>query len=172
MAVYALGDIEPDIDASAFIHPEATVIGSVVIGSESTVWPRAVLRGDDNTITVGAQSSIQDGAVVHCTLEDPTKIGDRCTIGHLAHLEGCTVHDGSLIGSGSIVLAGAVIGPNALVGAAAMVVGGTEVSPWSMALGVPARIRRNALEEGFSELNVTTYVERGRRFAAELRRLD
>jgi len=169
--VYALGDLEPDIDPSAYIHPEATVIGRVVIGPESSVWPQAVIRGDDNTITIGAQTSIQDGAIIHCTEDQQTKIGDRCTVGHLAHLEGCTVHDDSLIGSGSIVLHGAVIGPNALVGAAAMVVGGTEVSPWSMALGVPARIRRNALEEGFGEQNVATYVERGRRFRAELRRL-
>lgn len=172
MPVYALGDSEPQIDSSAYIHPEATIIGSVVIGPESTVWPHAVLRGDDNTITIGAQTSVQDGAVIHCTTQEPTKVGDRCTIGHLAHLEGCTVHDDSLIGSGSIVLHGAVIGPHALVGAAAMVVGGTEVSSWSMALGVPARIRRNALEEGFSEENVSTYIERGRRFAAELRRVD
>ena len=90
----------------------------------------------------------------------------------LVHLEGCTVHDDSLIGSGSIVLHNAVIGPNALVGAAAMVIAGTEVTSWSMALGVPATIRRNALEEGFSEHNVTSYVARARHFAAELRRID
>ncbi len=172
MSVYALGDREPQIDPSAYVHPEATVIGNVVIGPESSVWPHAVIRGDDNVITIGAQTSIQDGAVIHCTTDDPTKIGDRCTIGHLAHLEGCTILDDSLIGSGSIVLNRAVIGPNALVAAAAMVVAGTEVSPWSMALGVPCTIRRNALEEGFSEHNVTSYVERGRHYAAELRRLD
>jgi carbonic anhydrase/acetyltransferase-like protein (isoleucine patch superfamily) len=172
MAVYALGDREPQIDPSAYVHPQATVIGDVIIGPESTVWPQAVIRGDDNTITIGAQSSIQDGAVIHCTSEEPTKIGDRVTVGHLAHLEGCTVHDDSLIGSGSVVLHRAEIGPNALVGAAAMVVAGTEVSSWSMALGVPATIRRNALEDGFSEDNVSSYVERGRQFAAGLRRID
>lgn len=172
MAVYALGDREPQIDPSAYVHPQATVIGDVIIGPESTVWPQAVIRGDDNTITIGAQTSIQDGAVIHCTSDEPTRIGDRVTVGHLAHLEGCTVHDDSLIGSGSVVLHRAVIGPNALVGAAAMVVAGTEVSTWSMALGVPATIRRNALEDGFSEDNVTSYVERGRQFAAELRRID
>lgn len=172
MPVYALGDQEPEIDPSAYIHPEATVIGSVVIGAESSVWAQAVVRGDDNSITIGAKTSVQDGAVIHCTDDEPTVVGDRCTIGHLAHLEGCTIHDDSLIGSGAIVLHKAVVGPNALVGAAAMVVGGTEVSPWSMALGVPAQIRRNALEEGFCEQNVTSYVARGRRYAAELRRLD
>lgn len=172
MAIYALGDREPQIDPSAYVHPQATVIGDVIIGPESSVWPQAVIRGDDNTITIGARSSIQDGAVIHCTSEEPTKIGDRVTVGHLAHLEGCTVHDDSLIGSGSVVLHRAEVGPNALVGAAAMVVAGTEVSPWSMALGVPASIRRNALEEGFSDDNVTSYVERGRQFAAGLRRID
>ena len=172
MAIYALGDRTPTIDPTAYVHPDATVIGDVVLGPESSVWPQAVIRGDDNTITIGAQTSIQDGAVIHCTLEQPTRIGDRVTVGHLAHLEGCTVHDDSLIGSGSVVLHDAVIGPNALVGAAAMVVGGTEVSSWSMALGVPASIRRNALEEGFSEHNVATYVTRAREFSSDLRRLD
>ena len=141
MAIYALGDRTPTIDPTAYVHPDATVIGDVVLGPESSVWPQAVIRGDDNTITIGAQTSVQDGAVIHCTLEQPTRIGDRVTVVHLAHLEGCTIHDDSLIGSGSVVLHDAVIGPNALVGAAAMVVGGTEVSPWAMALGVPASIR-------------------------------
>jgi len=172
VAIYALGDREPSIDGSAYVHPQATVIGSVVIGAGSSVWPQAVIRGDDNVIEIGEQTSIQDGAVLHTTLINATTIGDRVTVGHLAHLEGCTILDDSLIGSGSIVLERAKIGPNALVGAAAMVVAGTEVSPWSMALGVPATIRRNALEDGFSRPNVDMYVKRAEQFAAELRRLD
>lgn len=172
MAVYALGDRLPEIHPTAYVHPDATVIGSVVLGPRASVWPQAVIRADDNTIAVGADTSIQDGSVLHCTPFHPTTVGDRCTVGHLAHLEGCIVHDGSLVGSGSIVLHGVVVGPNALVGAAAMVVGGTVVPPWAMALGVPAKIRPDALEEGFGTMNVASYVDRAERFAADLRRID
>ena len=81
MAIYALGDVEPEIHPDAFVHPEATVIGNVAIGAESTIWPQAVLRGDYGRITVGARTSIQDGAVIHCTGELDTTIGDDCVIG-------------------------------------------------------------------------------------------
>ena len=104
MPVYALGASVPDIAPTAFVHPEATVIGSVTIGEESSIWPQAVLRGDYGKIVVGARTSIQDGAVVHCTAELDTFIGDDCVVGHLAHLECCVVEDGSLVGTGSVVL--------------------------------------------------------------------
>ena len=110
MPIYALGDLVPEIASSAFVHPDAVIIGRVAVGPESTVWPAAVLRGDHGAITVGAQTSIQDGAVIHCTAELDTRIGDRCTVGHLAHLEGCTMEAGSLVGSGATVLHRAVIG--------------------------------------------------------------
>src|SRR3954451_15150573 len=119
MAVYALGDRLPKIDSSAFVHPDAVIIGSVTIGPESTVWPHAVLRGDYGEIVVGAQTSVQDGTVVHATEEHPTRIGDRCVIGHLVHLEGCTIEDDSLVGSNSVVLHRAVVRSGALVGAGA-----------------------------------------------------
>ena len=172
MPIYALGDRVPEIHESAYIHPEATIIGSAVIGPEASVWPQAVIRADDNVITVGRGSSIQDGAVLHCTDEHPTTVGDFVTVGHLAHLEGCRVLDHALIGSGSVVLHDAVIGEHALVGALAMVPGGVEVPPRAMALGVPARIRENAVAEGHSDENVEIYVQRGKLFAAELRRID
>ena len=140
MALYALGDIEPEIDPDAFVHPDATIIGNVVVGAGSTIWPQAVLRGDQSRIVIGARTSVQDGAVLHCTRELETTVGDDCTIGHLAHLEGCVVEDGALVGTGSIVLHRAVIRTGALVGAGALVPGGMEVPGGAMALGVPAKV--------------------------------
>lgn len=172
MAIYALGDVEPQIDPTAFVHPDAVVIGDVVIGPESTIWPHAVLRGDDNRITVGARTSIQDGAVIHCTADLPTVIGDDVTVGHLAHMEGCTIGDGALVGSGSKVLHRVVVGEGALVGANAVVTNGTVVPPRAMALGVPAKVREGAMAEGANLPGAAKYVERGRRYAAELRRID
>lgn len=172
MPIYALGDRSPVVHETAYVSPEATLIGGVVIGANSTVWPGAVLRADDNDIRVGEGSSIQDGAVLHCTAELETIVGDFCTVGHLAHLEGCTVLDHSLIGSGSVVLHEAVIGPHALVGGAAMVPGGVTVPPHAMALGVPARILLDKLPEHHSREGADSYIERGERFRTQLRRLD
>ena len=121
MALYALGDKTPDIDPTAFVHPDAVIIGDVRVGPESSVWPTAVLRGDHGAIVVGSQTSIQDGTIVHCTGKQDTIIGDRCVVGHNSHLEGCRVEDDSLIGSGSVLLHGVRVGPQALVGAGAVV---------------------------------------------------
>jgi carbonic anhydrase/acetyltransferase-like protein (isoleucine patch superfamily) len=172
VAVFALGERVPTIDPSAFVHPEAVVIGHVTIGPESTVWPGAVLRGDYGEISVGARTSVQDGTVVHATAEHPTRIGDECVIGHIAHLEGCTVEDGALVGSGSVVLHRAVIRSGALVGAGAVVPNDMEVPARAMALGVPAKIRENAVPDGSFTENVETYVANGKRYKTDLRRLD
>ena len=91
MPLYALGDAEPDIHPTAYVHPDAVVIGNVTLGPESTVWPTAVLRGDDGRIEVGARSSIQDGSIIHTTLEQPTIIGDEVTVGHNVHIEAATI---------------------------------------------------------------------------------
>src|SRR5665213_3124281 len=104
MAIYQLGDLIPNVDTDAYVHPDAVVIGDVTIGPESTIWPGAVLRGDYGTITVGARTSVQDGTVIHATAELATRIGDGCVIGHMVHLEGCLIEDGALVGSGSVVL--------------------------------------------------------------------
>ena len=133
MAIYALGDVTPDIDPTAFVHPDAVVIGRVRIGAESTVWPHAVLRGDGAGIVIGARTSVQDGAVLHNTEAYRTVVGDDCTIGHLAHLEGCTVEDGALVGTSSVVLHEAVISRGALVGANAVVTNRMVVPPGAMA---------------------------------------
>ena len=127
MPIYALGDLAPSIDPTAYVHPDAVVIGNVQLGPESSVWPGAVLRGDGAPITIGARTSVQDGSVLHVTSVHPTVVGAECVIGHLAHLEGCTVEDGSLVGSGAVVLHEAVVRTGALVGAGAVVSGGVEV---------------------------------------------
>src|SRR3954468_23973924 len=172
MAVYALGERAPKIDSSAFVHPDAVIIGNVTIGPESTVWPQAVLRGDYGEIIVGAQTSVQDGTVVHATEEHPTRIGDRCVIGHLVHLEGCTIEDDSLIGYNSAVPHRDALRIGALGGAGAVVPNDTEVPSGAMALGIPAKIRPDTVKPGSFDENVETYVANGKRYTAELRRLD
>lgn len=171
MAIYALGDREPSIEPTAFVHPDATVIGSVTIGPESTVWPGAVLRGDYGEIIVGARTSIQDGTVIHATDDHFTRIGDDCVIGHIAHLEGCTVESGALVGSGSVILHRAVIHSGALVGAGAVVPNDMDVPSGAMALGVPAKIRENTVAPGTFDINVASYVANGKRYRQELRRI-
>lgn len=171
MTVYALGDAVPDIHPDAYVHPDAVVIGLVSVGAEATVWPTAVLRGDDGAIRVGARTSIQDGTVVHATARLETVIGADCVVGHAAHLEGCTIEDGSLVGSGSIVLHEAVVRTGALVGANAVVPNGMEVPTGSMALGIPARLRADVVTPGTFDDAVARYVGRGHRYRDELRRL-
>jgi carbonic anhydrase/acetyltransferase-like protein (isoleucine patch superfamily) len=172
MAIYALGASEPDIAPSAFVHPDATVIGDVTIGEESTVWPQAVLRGDYGKIVVGARTNIQDGAVIHCTRELDTFIGDDCVIGHLAHLECCVVENGALIGTGSIVLHRVCVHTGALVGAAALVPNGMDVPAGAIAVGVPARLREGAADTADIARNAAEYAQNGKRYAQELRRLE
>jgi len=172
MGIYALGDVEPSIHPEAFVHPDATVIGNVTIGAESTIWPQTVLRGDYGRIEIGARTSIQDGTVVHCTRELPTIVGDDCVIGHLAHLECCVIEDGSLVGSNSVVLHRAVVRSGALVGGSAFVPNDMEVPSSAMALGVPAKVKLDAVPSGMIKTLAKGYIENGQRYRAELRRLD
>jgi len=139
--LYALGDVEPDIHPDAYVHPDAVVIGRVNIGAESTVWPTAVLRGDDGRIVVGARTSVQDGSIIHCTATQPTIIGDEVTVGHNVLIEGATIGDGALISSGSVVLNGSTVGAGAVVAAGAVVSPDAQIPPRTMASGVPARVR-------------------------------
>lgn len=172
MAIYSLGDQAPQIDPLAYVHPDAVIIGSVVIGPESSVWPGAVLRGDDGRIIIGARTSVQDGCVIHCTAELDTVIGDECVIGHLVHLEGCTIEDFALVGNGAIVLHRAVVRTGALVGSNAVVTNGMVVPSGAMALGVPAKIRENAVDLEAIREPMLTYVARAERYRAELKRID
>lgn len=172
MPVYALGDKTPAIDPSAFVHPDAVLIGDVTVGPESSIWPTAVLRGDHGRIVIGAQTSIQDGTVIHCTADLDTTVGDRCVVGHNAHLEGCLIDHDSLVGSGSVILHRVRIGPYALVGAGAVVSPGTIVPRGSRALGVPARITEAVIDEGAFDSSVATYVHNAHWYNRDLRRID
>jgi len=172
MAVYALGERVPDIDPTAYVHPLAVVIGSVVLGPEASVWPGAVLRADDNEIRIGARTSVQDNAVLHCTSHLKTVVGEDVTLGHLCHLEGCTIEERALVGVGAVVLHEAVIGRGSIVGANAMVRNGQVVPPLSLALGVPATVREGVVPEDANMVNAMVYVQRGREFRELLRRLD
>ena len=172
MAIYALGDQIPAIHPDAYISPEAVIIGSVEIGAESSVWPGVVIRGDDGKVVIGMRTSIQDGAVLHTTVFTPTTVGDDCTVGHLAHLEGCTVQDHALIGSQSVVLHNAVVESWALVGAGALVPNNMVVPSRAMALGVPAKLRLDSASEMLITLSAQSYVDRAKRFRASLRRID
>jgi len=171
MPIYALGDLRPTIDETAYVHPDAVIIGDVRIGPGASIWPCAVLRADSASITVGADSSVQDSVVIHTHTGGPTVVGARVTIGHCAHLEGCTIGDDALIGVNSAVLPGAAVGNGAVIGAGAVVTAGTHVPDRAMALGVPAKIRPDAAAEGMFAANVQAYREHAARYRAELRRL-
>jgi carbonic anhydrase/acetyltransferase-like protein (isoleucine patch superfamily) len=169
--IYALDDDVPDIHELAFVHPEAIVIGRVTIGPEASVWPGAVLRGDHGTISVGARTSVQDGTIVHTTARWPTVIGASCVVGHSVHLEGCVVEDGCLIGSGSVTLNRARVGAGSIVGAAALIPEDFVVPPASLAVGVPAVIKRTGIDARWVENSVKTYVETARHHRTGLRRI-
>ncbi len=172
MAIYALGGDEPRIHPTAFIHPQATVIGKVEIGAGSSVWPSAVLRGDHNVIRIGERTSIQDGSVLHVTAEHETVVGDGSVVGHLVHLEGCVIESGALVGNGSIVLHRAVVRTGAVVGSNAVVTNDTEVPSGGLAIGVPAKIREGAADPAMIADAVEKYVERAVQYRSQMRRLD
>ena len=134
---------EPQIHASAFVAPGATVVGAVTLGEESSVWFGATLRGDINAITVGPRSNVQDGAVIHVADDYGAHIGELVTVGHLATVHACTVGDEVLIGMGAIILDGAEIGARSIIGANALVTGGTKIPPGSLVLGSPAKVVRS-----------------------------
>jgi carbonic anhydrase/acetyltransferase-like protein (isoleucine patch superfamily) len=173
MPIYALGDMVPSIHPDAWVHPDAVIIGDVEIGADSTVWPCAVLRGDNGGIVIGARTSIQDGTVIHCIPTGPTVVGDECVVGHIVHLEGCTIESNSLVGNGSVVLHNAIVRSGSLVGSNAVVPNGMEVPSGMMALGVPAKLRPATEGGKFSmEIAVEDYVTRGRLYRESMRRLD
>lgn len=133
----------PEIAASAYIDPQAVVIGDVTIGEDSSVWPCTVIRGDVNHIRIGARTSIQDGSVLHVMREThPLVLGDDVTVGHKVILHGCTIESRCLIGMGSIILNGAKIGTGSIVAAGTLVPEGTEVPPGSLFVGHPGKLRR------------------------------
>jgi carbonic anhydrase/acetyltransferase-like protein (isoleucine patch superfamily) len=135
------------IDTSAYIHPLAAVMGDVTLGARVSVWPTAVIRADSAAITIGADTNVQDGAVLHVDRGYPMSIGARVSIGHRAILHGATVEDDCLIAMGAILLNGVVVGAGSLVGAGAVCREGMRIPPRSVVLGVPARVARDATSE-------------------------
>ena len=172
MAIYALGDQVPHIDPTAYVHPDAIVIGSVTIGAQSSIWPGAVLRGDDGSIVIGARTSIQDGTIVHTTPFDHTTVGDDCVIGHVVHLEGCIIQNLAQVSSGAIVLHRAIVESGAIVAANAVVLNGMVVPAGSLAVGAPAVIKEGKARQADIEMAVNAYIHKGDRFRAQLRRID
>lgn len=172
VTIESFGDHHPQIHPEAFVHASAVVIGQVQLGSESSVWPNVTMRGDDGIISVGDQSSIQDGTVVHMTEgRSVTHVGNRVTVGHGVILHGCTVEDDCIIGMGSIILDNAVVERGAVVGAGALVPPGKRVPAGSVVVGNPFKLLRECTAEDktFIEFSWKEYVQRTRqyRLAAE-----
>lgn len=169
--IHAVGDRVPIIEEGVWVADSATVVGTVRLGHDVSVWFGAVIRGDNDCITIGARTNIQDGCVLHADEGVPLTIGARVTVGHMAMLHGCTVGDGALIGIGAVVLNRARIGAGALIGAKALVLEEMEIPPGALVLGAPAKVVRalrpdevRALEEASGH-----YCEQARRFRDTLR---
>ncbi len=172
MPIYALGDAEPTIHPEAYVHPDAVIIGRVRLGAGSSVWPGAVLRGDDGDIVIGERTSVQDGCVLHTTHVFPTVVGDNCVIGHMVHLEGCTIEDRCLVGNGSIVMHRVVVRTGSVVAANSVLLNGTEVPSGALAAGSPAVIKPGKARLAEIDLAAESYVQRAIRFRNDMRRLD
>ena len=175
MPVYAIGDRKPVLPAEGeyWIAPNAEVMGHVKLEKNASVWFGAVLRGDNELITVGGNSNVQDGSVLHTDPGSPLTIERDVTIGHMVMLHGCTIGAGSLVGIGSIILNNAKIGKGCLIGANTLIAEGKEIPDYSMVLGSPGKIVRT-LEKEMSEalrLSADHYVENWKKYAAGLKRI-
>lgn len=159
--IISLGDHTPVTADTAFIAPNASVIGDVTLGADSSVFYGAVLRGDTNSLTVGERTNLQDGVILHADPGFPTRIGSGVSVGHRAVVHGCTVEDDCLIGIGAVVLNGAVIGAGSLVAAGAVVPEGAVIPPRSLVAGVPATVKREISDEALDRirLNARHYLD-------------
>ena len=174
MAIYRLGSKVPQVPPSAYVAPEAVVIGEVILGEGANIWPGAVIRGDNVLIRVGRNSNVQEGAVLHSDPGVPLVVGDDVSIGHQAMLHGCTVGDGSLIGIQAVVMNNAAVGRECLVGAGALVAEGKAFNDRSLILGSPARMLRTLTDEEVANLlfNAEDYVRRAQMYKAAMQRID
>ncbi len=176
MPVFALDEARPELPAEGdyWIAPTAVVIGKVRLLKGASVWWGAVLRGDNDWITIGENSNIQDLSVVHVDPGQPVTVGSNCTVGHRVILHSTTIGDGSLIGMGSTLLNRSKVGANCLVGANSLITEGKEFPDGSMVMGAPARVARplNDMELAGLKMSAAGYVHNRKRFAEKLRRLD
>jgi carbonic anhydrase/acetyltransferase-like protein (isoleucine patch superfamily) len=174
MARYRINGHAPDVDASAYVANEATLIGRVSVAPGASVWSGATARGDNEPITIGENSNVQEGAVLHADPGFPLTIGPRVTIGHQAMVHGCTIGEGSLIGIQAVVLNGAVIGKHCLVGAGAIVIERKVFPDRSLILGAPAKVVRELDDAAVANLEASAsgYAERGATYRNTLERVD
>ncbi|SFB71381.1 gamma carbonic anhydrase family protein [Tropicimonas isoalkanivorans] len=164
--IYTLDGIAPDISASAWVAPDANVIGKIALEEDTSVWFGCTLRGDNELIRVGRGSNVQENTVCHTDMGFPLTIGEGCTIGHKAMLHGCTIGDNSLIGMGATVLNGAKIGRNCLIGAGALITEGKEIPDNSLVMGAPGKVIRTLDEAAIEGLrrSALNYQKNARRY--------
>lgn len=172
MTLWAFGGNEPKVDPDAWVHPDAHLIGDVVVRRNASVWPGAVLRGDFGRIEIGEGSSVQDNCVLHPGPDIPTIVGRDCVIGHIVHLEGVLIEDAVLIGSGSILLDGVIVRTGAIVAAGAMLLKNTEVKPGLRAQGLPAKLVAHDLSADGVRSMAAEYREMTQRYRTELRPIE
>jgi carbonic anhydrase/acetyltransferase-like protein (isoleucine patch superfamily) len=173
MAIYQLGDHAPDIDASAYITDSANVIGKARVEAHASIWFDVTIRGDNELITIGENSNVQEGCVLHTDPGFPLTIEKNVTVGHQAMLHGCTIGEGSLVGIQAVILNGAKIGRNCLVGAGALVTEGKTFPDNSLIIGSPAKAVRTLSDEDVARMHRSTdnYVKRGQLFKQTLKRI-
>lgn len=169
--IYSLDERHVEFRGDYYVAPNAAVIGSVVLGHDASVWFNCVLRGDNATITIGDNTNVQDGSVLHVDEGVPLTLGKNVSIGHMVMLHGCTVEENSLIGINAVVLNNARIGRNCLVGAGALVTEGKEFPDGSLILGSPARVARSLTEAEIAGISAIAdhYVEKSALYRSSLR---
>ena len=171
MTIYALADITPEIAETAWVAPDANVIGNVALNDKSSVWFGSTLRGDNERITVGEGSNVQENCVFHTDVGFPLTIGTNCTIGHKVMLHGCTIDDNSLVGMGATILNGAKIGKNCLIGAGALITENKVIPDGSLVMGAPGKVVRTLDDQAIEGLRLSAvhYQQNAARFAADLK---
>jgi len=174
MAIYSLGDRKPSLGRDVWIAPNATVIGDVRLGDHASIWWNAVLRGDNDAISIGANTNIQDGSVLHTDEGVPLTLGANVTVGHMVMLHGCTVGDESLIGIKSVILNKAVIGRHCIIGANSLIPEGKVIPDRSLVMGSPGKVVRELTDEEVARLQNSArgYVANAQRYRTELKQQD
>ncbi len=168
---YSLGERKVICTGDYWIAPNATVIGSVILENNASIWWNCVLRGDSDVITIGENSQVQDGSVLHADPGFPLTLEKNVSVGHMAMLHGCTIGEGSLVGIKAVILNGAKIGKNCLIGAGAFIGEGKEIPDGSLVLGAPGKVARQLSPEQIVRINgiADRYVQNFKRFKKELR---
>lgn len=171
MSLYALGDASPDIADDAWVAPGCHLIGKVVLGPRASVWFGSTLRGDNEVITIGEGSNVQENTVMHTDMGFPLTIGAGCTIGHKAMLHGCVIGANTLVGMGATILNGATIGANCLIGAGALITEGKTIPDGSLVMGVPGKVVRSLDDAAINGLKASAlhYQENAKRFREQLK---